>query len=87
MYRKNLNDCRFVDITAASHSRRTMVAIVTWIRFLRVPEQTVLAQAASEFRIALHGKHAEDRDVLVLLLRPPDPLLAHCLRLQVQLAR
>lgn len=68
-------------------SRRTTVAIVTWVCFLRVSDQAVFALAASECRIALHGKHAEDRDILVLLFCPSDPLLTHRLRLQVQLTR
>lgn len=72
---------RLIDISRSGRP------IVTWIRFLRVPDQAILAQAASEFRIALHGEHAEDRHVLVLLLRPSDPLFAHRFRLQVQLAR
>lgn len=63
--------------------RRTIVAIVTWICFLRVSDQAVLAQAASEGRIALHREHAEDRDIFVLLFRPSDSLLTHRLRLQV----
>lgn len=64
--------------------RRT---IVTWICFLRVSDQTVFAKTASKCRIALHGEHAEDRDIFVLLFRPFDSLLTHCLRLQMQLAR
>lgn len=64
--------------------RRT---IVTWVCFLRVSDQTVFAQTASECRIALQGEHAEDPDILVLLFRLSDSLLTHRLRLQVQLTR
>lgn len=68
-------------------SRRTIVAIITWVCFLRISHQAIFALTASECGIALHGEHAEDRDILVLLFRPSDPLLTHRLRLQVQLTR
>lgn len=61
--------------------------LVTWIRLFRVTELAILAEAAPELGVTLHREHAEYRHILVLLFRPPYPLLAHRLGLQVKLAR
>lgn len=61
--------------------------LVTWIRLFRVAELAILAEAAPELGVTLHREHAEYRHILVLLFRPPYPLLAHRLGLQVKLAR
>lgn len=89
LYHINYNINKYIVIKTVRHNSHlnTIVAIVTWVCFLRVSDQAILPQAASELRIALQREHARDRDILVFLLCSPDPLIAHCLRLQVQLAR